>query len=55
MKEFERKMLLSKDEYDILMKYLEKSGSTTRQVNYYFDTDDFLMNKKGVTCRIREN
>ena len=54
MKEFERKMLLSKDEYDILMKYLEKSGSTTRQVNYYFDTDDFLMNKKGVTCRIRE-
>ena len=54
MEEFEKKILLSGKEYDILMTHFEKSGSTTRQVNYYFDTDDFLMNKRGVTCRIRE-
>ena len=54
MKEFERKMLLSKSEYDCIMAHFGKREHTTRQINYYFDTDDFSMNRRGVTCRIRE-
>ena len=54
MKEFEQKILLSKSEYDCIMAHLGQRERTTRQVNYYFDTDDFSMNKHGVTCRIRE-
>ena len=58
MIEFEKKMLLSKDEYEYLIERFDcKSHSTSstniKQINYYFDTDDFSMNRKNITCRIR--
>lgn len=30
-----------------------RKNSSVKQVNYYFDTEDLKMNKKGITCRIR--
>lgn len=52
MMEYEKKLLLTEEEYVTLMKYFQK-GSSTKQINYYFDTDDLSMNKQGITCRIR--
>ena len=56
--ELEKKMLISKDEYEYLMQYFSCENPLLpkpiiKQVNYYFDTDDFLMNQKNITCRIR--
>lgn len=54
MLEYEKKIMLTANEYHTLAmtgrcqnipKYL--------QTNYYFDDDDFSMNKKSITCRIR--
>ena len=53
MLEFEKKILLSKNEYDLLRQSLFTSEPKT-QVNYYYDTDGYLLNKNGITCRIRE-
>lgn len=58
MTEFEKKRLLSKDEYDYLIErfgYDERKNKKPifKQVNYYFDTDDFSMNKQDITCRVR--
>ncbi len=53
MNEFEKKLLLTQREYDILNSLSGKYSEPFTQVNYYFDTDDFSMNKKGITCRIR--
>lgn len=58
MTELEKKMLVSKEEYEYLM---ERFGYESpwvqkpiiKQINYYFDTDDYSMNKKNITCRIR--
>lgn len=53
MIEHEKKLLLEKEEYEMLLDIFCENVSPTRQVNYYFDTDDFYMNSKGITCRIR--
>lgn len=53
MTEYELKFLLSKQEYECLWDYLQPNGMDTRQVNYYYDTDDFYLYRKDVTCRIR--
>ena len=53
MLEFEKKILLSPQEYDIILK-IKQLSPVQVQINYYFDTDDFSMNKRGITCRIRE-
>ena len=53
MVELEKKLLLSKDEYDFLLRNYGLHKSIIKQINYYFDTDDLCMNKKGITCRIR--
>ena len=58
MTEFEKKLLLTEDEYDYLMEHLGYESPliqkpVTTQVNYYFDTDDFSMNRQNTTCRIR--
>lgn len=53
MLEYEKKILLTDKEYEtIVSKFCDRLQSK-RQINYYFDTDDFDMNKKGITCRIR--
>ena len=54
MIEHEKKIRLTEEEYHYLMRYIGNCLPTVRQVNHYFDTDDFSMNQKGVTCRIRE-
>ncbi|MBR4031261.1 MAG: CYTH domain-containing protein [Clostridia bacterium] len=53
MTEFEKKLILSEDEYNHLMKHLGQDKMTVTQINYYFDTDDFDMNRENTTCRIR--
>jgi len=53
MTELEKKLLLSKEEYDYLLKIFGEAKSIKKQTNYYFDTDDFSMSKQNVTCRIR--
>ncbi len=54
MIELEKKVPLSEDEYAILMRLFGKDALSFTQTNYYFDTDDFKMNNKGITYRIRE-
>ena len=58
MTELEKKILLTEDEYDYLMAYFGYENPLiqkpiTTQINYYFDTDDFSMNRNNTTCRIR--
>ena len=58
MTEFEKKLLLTGDEYDYLMEHLGYENPlipkpVVSQINYYFDTDDFSMNRQNTTCRIR--
>lgn len=58
MTELEKKLLLTEDEYDYLMEHLGYESPLiqkpiTTQINYYFDTDDFSMNRQNTTCRIR--
>lgn len=54
MVEFEKKVLLSKREYDFLIYKMSKPLQPQIQTNYYFDTDNFEWNRRGITCRIRE-
>ncbi len=54
MKEFEKKLLLTEQEYHYVINHWNKFASVSLQTNYYFDTDDFIMNKCGITFRIRE-
>lgn len=58
MTELEKKMLISKDEYEYLMEHFGCENpliqkTIIKQVNYYFDTDDLSMNRQNTTCRIR--
>lgn len=50
----EKKVLLTEKEYNAVIRLMGKDSLRTRQINYYFDTDDLAMNKSGITCRIRE-
>ena len=52
MTEFEKKLLLTKKDYELL---LARFGCerTIKQINSYFDTEDLAMNRENVTCRIR--
>ncbi len=54
MLEYEKKVLLTEAEYLAIINIMGKTRLQTRQINYYFDTDDLSMNNKGITCRIRE-
>lgn len=54
MTEYEKKLLLSEEAYNALMEQFSSSRKPiVTQVNYYFDTDDFAMNRRNTTCRIR--
>ena len=53
MIEHEKKLLLTKDEYEYLLVGLGKDKPIVKQTNYYFDTEDFSMNSQNTTCRIR--
>ena len=54
MLEFEKKILLTKEEYLILQKHLYGENTGQQQINYYYDTDDLSMDRQGITFRIRE-
>ena len=54
MVEFEKKVLISPQEYEMLMQQRYTYGTTYLQTNYYYDTNDFKLNKTGITCRVRE-
>lgn len=53
MLEYEKKLMLTEREYRQLLHAFHEDSATTLQTNFYFDTDDFSMNQKGITCRIR--
>ena len=54
MLEYEKKISLSENEYLRIFHLIGKTKTNYRQVNYYFDSNDFKMNSQGITCRIRE-
>ena len=53
MLEQEKKVILTPVEYDALLNRMN-TISVALQNNYYFDTENYSMNLKGITCRIRE-
>lgn len=55
MLEFEKKCLLSEEEYRVLLAPTGKHPVQTVQTNYYYDTENLDGNKKGITYRIRES
>ncbi|MBE6799017.1 MAG: CYTH domain-containing protein [Ruminococcaceae bacterium] len=54
MLEYEKKFLLQRSEYECLKNHKFCKGNAVRQINYYYDTEDFDYDYKGITCRIRE-
>ena len=53
MLEYEKKIMLTADEYLSILMLMCKYVPMQTQTNYYFDNDDLSMNEKGITCRIR--
>lgn len=53
MLEFEKKIILTETEYNLLFKELFSESAEVNQTNYYYDTDDFKLNSLNITCRIR--
>ena len=54
MVEREKKILLTSGEYYYLILLGQYCLKTEEQVNYYYDTEDYSFDKKGITCRIRQ-
>ncbi len=52
MFEYEKKVMLTQDEYSYILT-MYKSAPRQTQTNYYFDTADLAMNDRRITCRIR--
>ena len=53
MVELEKKVILYDYEYSFLKKSLKYARTFTYQVNYYYDTNEYELDQKGITCRIR--
>ena len=51
--EFERKRLLSREEYEGLKAKLGGFPTEVLQINYYYDTQNMLLHKSGITLRLR--
>ena len=54
MLEFEKKILITRHEYERLTQCRYTDGTAYVQTNYYYDTDDCRLNQSGITCRVRE-
>lgn len=52
--EIEKKYLLTKEEFLSFSRDFFKSAKIQEQTNYYFDSLDFSLLKRGMTLRIRE-
>ena len=54
-KEFEKKMLLNKKEFQYLQQTLyNNTCKLTEQINYYYDTPGERLRNRNITCRIRQ-
>ena len=51
--EFEKKILLTYQEYIYLLNKFGKKEAPNKQINFYYDNDDLIMHKSGITCRNR--
>lgn len=52
--EIEAKVLINKDEYNRIVKKLQKNILKDKiQVNYYIDTKDYVLKKAGIGLRVR--
>lgn len=54
MLEYEKKVILTKEEYECILLNVMKESKVTEQENYYYDTDDLRMSRASVTHRIRK-
>lgn len=54
LKEYEKKVLLNKEEYYFLLNRFKAKVLPDIQINYYYDTDNLAFAKSDITCRIRE-
>lgn len=54
LKEYEKKVLLSKEEYYFLLNRVKAKVLPDIQINYYYDTENLAFAKSDITCRIRE-
>ena len=55
-KEIEYKFLVSKEDFNRFLSYFDTQGNSAVrkiQINYYYDTDDNMLNKNDVTVRVR--
>jgi len=52
--EIEYKNLLTRDEFDRLLQHLPFPSTAKKQINYYFETEDFVLAKNKCALRIRE-
>lgn len=52
--EIEYKLLLTNDEYNLLLNNLPFPQQAISQTNYYFETEDFLLKENNCALRIRE-
>lgn len=60
MKENEYKCMLKKGEFDYIQSCLKLNGSAAAmqhkaQTNYYYDTEDYALDRAGITCRVRDD
>lgn len=56
-KEIEYKFLVSEEEFSQFLVHFDTQGNNAVrkiQINYYYDTDDNMLNKKDVTVRVRQ-
>ncbi len=54
MLEYEMKLPLTREEYTLLSEQEDRHAEVRIQTNYYYDSDNFDMNRAGITCRIRK-
>lgn len=54
MCEYEKKIMISLAEYNLIRKMGFGFGAVETQTNYYYDTDDLRYNSNNITLRIRE-
>jgi len=52
--EIEFKTVVNREKYEHLLKIFHLENNIFKQINYYFDTDDFALNQKQIVLRIRQ-
>lgn len=56
-KEIEYKFLVSEEDFNQFLSYFDTQGNNAVrkiQINYYYDTDDNMLNKNDITVRVRQ-